>query len=258
MCLLIVEFRSARGELFLFVSNPNSKVLSVCSVGAAANLGDSFSGDDLSNRLMLILGKIFGADCPGAVSGFKELEGGGVSKGIKRGLDAFKVSSFQEVYKRVSTSPLHPSIHSPKGVQKWYTVSNRVSSLSTPPLHSLSKFQPKDVYVTSWHTNEFTNGCFPYIPVGRSEIDYDTLAEPVESTSNITRPYLFFAGDHTSREYPGRLHGAFLSGLREAARIANTFLGALNEGSKQAKYETLGQSFVKNMKAPTEEIYLSD
>ena len=39
-------------------------------------------------------------------------------------------------------------------------------------------------------------------------------------------PRLFFGGEHTIREYPATVHGAFLSGLREAGRIADQFLGA--------------------------------
>jgi len=39
-------------------------------------------------------------------------------------------------------------------------------------------------------------------------------------------PRVFFAGEHTIRNYPATVHGAFLSGLREAGRIADQFLGA--------------------------------
>ena len=39
-------------------------------------------------------------------------------------------------------------------------------------------------------------------------------------------PRLFFAGEHTIRQYPATVHGAFLSGMREAGRIADQFLGA--------------------------------
>ncbi len=39
-------------------------------------------------------------------------------------------------------------------------------------------------------------------------------------------PRLFFAGEHTIRQYPATVHGAFLSGLRESGRIADQFLGA--------------------------------
>jgi hypothetical protein len=63
-----VIFRSARGELFLFVSTPNSPVLYAYLAGGAANLGDTFSNDDFTNKLMQILGRMFGADCPASVS----------------------------------------------------------------------------------------------------------------------------------------------------------------------------------------------
>lgn len=38
-------------------------------------------------------------------------------------------------------------------------------------------------------------------------------------------PRLFFAGEHTTRLYFASAHGAVITGLREAARIANIFLG---------------------------------
>ncbi|KAF2344185.1 Amine oxidase, partial [Trinorchestia longiramus] len=38
-------------------------------------------------------------------------------------------------------------------------------------------------------------------------------------------PRLFFGGEHTIRNYPATVHGAFLSGLREAGRIADQYLG---------------------------------
>ena len=39
-------------------------------------------------------------------------------------------------------------------------------------------------------------------------------------------PRIFFGGEHTIRNYPATVHGAMLSGFREAGRIADKFLGA--------------------------------
>ena len=39
------------------------------------------------------------------------------------------------------------------------------------------------------------------------------------------KPRLYFAGEHTVRNYPATVHGAMFSGLREAGRIADNFLG---------------------------------
>ena len=38
-------------------------------------------------------------------------------------------------------------------------------------------------------------------------------------------PRIFFGGEHTIRNYPATVHGALLSGLREAGRIADQYLG---------------------------------
>jgi monoamine oxidase len=37
--------------------------------------------------------------------------------------------------------------------------------------------------------------------------------------SNAVNNKLFFAGEHTEREYRGTVHGAYLSGIREADKI---------------------------------------
>jgi lysine-specific histone demethylase 1 len=64
--------------------------------------------------------------------------------------------------------------------------------------------------------------------VDASGNDYDILATPVipgnpgKSNDMIKNPpRIFFAGEHTIRNYPATVHGALLSGLREAGRIAD-------------------------------------
>jgi len=71
--------------------------------------------------------------------------------------------------------------------------------------------------------------------------DYDELAKPICDENG--KPRIFFAGklslnacyswhdtmkilgEHTCRRYPSTVHGAFLSGIREAARVADCFIG---------------------------------
>lgn len=90
--------------------------------------------------------------------------------------------------------------------------------------------QPKETVVTRWRSDQWARGSYSYVSVGSSGSDYDLLAAPVIPPSNSTKeteeiPRLFFAGEHTIRNYPATVHGAYLSGLREAGRIADYYLG---------------------------------
>jgi len=92
---------------------------------------------------------------------------------------------------------------------------------------------PKESIVTRWKSDEWARGSYSYVAAGSSGNDYDVMAAPVAPPptpgmpnfpgSNV--PRLFFAGEHTIRNYPATVHGALLTGLREAGRIADQFLG---------------------------------
>ncbi|XP_017432395.1 lysine-specific histone demethylase 1 homolog 2 [Vigna angularis] len=81
-------------------------------------------------------------------------------------------------------------------------------------------FHPKGIIVpypiqsicTRWGSDPLSYGSYSHVSVHSSGDDYDILAENVGNR-------LFFAGEATSRQYPATMHGAFLSGLREASRI---------------------------------------
>ncbi|EDV96595.1 possible lysine-specific histone demethylase 1 [Drosophila grimshawi] len=94
--------------------------------------------------------------------------------------------------------------------------------------------QPKETVVTRWRSDQWARGSYSYVSVGSSGSDYDLLAAPVIPPSSFEPhfskegeelPRLFFAGEHTIRNYPATVHGAYLSGLREAGRIADYYLG---------------------------------
>nr|CAD7586100.1 unnamed protein product [Timema genevievae] len=90
---------------------------------------------------------------------------------------------------------------------------------------------PRETVVTRWSADSWSRGAYSYMAVGSSGSDYDSLAAPVaptsgdQSTESSATPRVFFAGEHTIKNYPATVHGAFLSGLREGARIANQFAG---------------------------------
>ncbi|KAJ9578341.1 hypothetical protein L9F63_005433 [Diploptera punctata] len=93
--------------------------------------------------------------------------------------------------------------------------------------------QPKETVVTRWRADPWARGSYSFVAVGSSGSDYDILAAPVsppqpssqQPSAPAPQPRLFFAGEHTIRNYPATVHGAFLSGLREGGRIADQFVG---------------------------------
>lgn len=96
--------------------------------------------------------------------------------------------------------------------------------------------QPKETVVTRWRADPWARGSYSFVSVGSSGTDYDLLAAPVkpttqeepqESEDDGILPRIFFAGEHTIRNYPATVHGALLSGLREAGRISDYYIGKL-------------------------------
>ncbi|KFV01566.1 Lysine-specific histone demethylase 1A, partial [Pterocles gutturalis] len=92
--------------------------------------------------------------------------------------------------------------------------------------------QPKETVVSRWRADPWARGSYSYVAAGSSGNDYDLMAQPITPGPAIPGapqpiPRLFFAGEHTIRNYPATVHGALLSGLREAGRIADQFLGAM-------------------------------
>jgi polyamine oxidase len=71
---------------------------------------------------------------------------------------------------------------------------------------------PVATAVTHWTTDPFARGSYTFLPVGASRADIEALAEPEGSR-------VFFAGEGTYWEHYGNVHGAVLSGLREAHRL---------------------------------------
>eukprot|EP00798_Chlamydomonas_sp_ICE-L_P008635 gene8635-34083_t len=76
---------------------------------------------------------------------------------------------------------------------------------------------PVQAVCTRWASDPMSYGSYSSISVGSlGAEDYDNLAASVGGR-------LFFAGEATQRKWPATMHGAFMSGLREAANVTLAF-----------------------------------
>ena len=78
---------------------------------------------------------------------------------------------------------------------------------------------PIDYHVTRWGHEQYSRMAFTYVPVGVDGFaELKAMSEPIyDSTGKI--PALMFAGEHTTPYHPSTIHGAYLSGIREAYRL---------------------------------------
>ncbi len=67
--------------------------------------------------------------------------------------------------------------------------------------------------MSRWSLDPFSKGSYTHIPVGARPKYYEAIAQPIQNR-------VFFAGEATTQDYPGTVHGAFLTGVREAKRIS--------------------------------------
>lgn len=71
---------------------------------------------------------------------------------------------------------------------------------------------PTHLLRTKWDTNENSFGSYSYTAIGTEMQHFDDLAEEINDK-------VFFGGEHTNADYYSTVHGAYLSGIREANKI---------------------------------------
>lgn len=84
---------------------------------------------------------------------------------------------------------------------------------------------PIQTICTRWGSDPLSYGSYSHVRVQSSGSDYDLLAENVGNR-------LFFAGEATNRQHPATMHGAFLSGLREASCMYRATRSSQNNAKK--------------------------
>ncbi|XP_015585387.1 spermine oxidase [Cephus cinctus] len=77
---------------------------------------------------------------------------------------------------------------------------------------------PKGCLRTSWHSQQFTRGSYTAMAVGASQIDIETIAEPLVKQDDSSQVKIAFAGEHTHSSFYSTVHGAYLTG-RTAAQL---------------------------------------
>lgn len=103
---------------------------------------------------------------------------------------------------------------------------------------------PLDYQVTRWGKEKYSHMSFTYVPPGVDGVaELQAMGQPVyDHTGQV--PVLMFAGEHTTPYHPSTIHGAFLSGIREAYRLdcilepaANDFLEFSEEHVYQKTFQ---------------------
>ncbi len=74
--------------------------------------------------------------------------------------------------------------------------------------------RPIQILSTQWNNSPLSRGAYTCWAVNSNPYDMNAFSQLVNGT-------LTFAGEHTSAQYPGTVHGAYLSGRRAAQTVAN-------------------------------------
>jgi monoamine oxidase len=72
--------------------------------------------------------------------------------------------------------------------------------------------EPKTMLRTKWGQNPNAYGAYSFVSINARSTEFQVMQEAVENK-------LFFAGEHTIKEHRATVHGAYLSGIREADKI---------------------------------------
>ncbi|MFK7798654.1 MAG: flavin monoamine oxidase family protein [Aureispira sp.] len=73
--------------------------------------------------------------------------------------------------------------------------------------------QPSQFLRTKWNENPYSYGAYSFATNGTSSALFEMFEKAINNQ-------VFFAGEHTIHDYRGTVHGAYLSGIRAAKKIA--------------------------------------
>ena len=79
-------------------------------------------------------------------------------------------------------------------------------------MYQVENLQPVNYHISRWLTQPFFKGSYSFSNTDDTEQYIKILAQPIDNK-------VFFAGEATSTEGPGYVHGAYLSGILASQRI---------------------------------------
>uniref|UniRef100_A0A1I7TCG1 SWIRM domain-containing protein n=1 Tax=Caenorhabditis tropicalis TaxID=1561998 RepID=A0A1I7TCG1_9PELO len=82
---------------------------------------------------------------------------------------------------------------------------------------------PVSAHITRWQHDEFAFGSGSFWGLATEPHHFDDLITPLETSDGVPRVY--FAGEHTCPSYTSTVQGAWMSGARAAADMANAHNG---------------------------------
>lgn len=88
--------------------------------------------------------------------------------------------------------------------------------------------EPVSCHVTRWRSDPFARGSYSYVPVSTPSAKGDpaTPLDMVELSRPLWDGRLGFAGEHTEMDHFASVHGALLSGWRDAKRVKAALEGS--------------------------------
>jgi hypothetical protein len=81
--------------------------------------------------------------------------------------------------------------------------------------------RPVETIITRWRKDPFSRGSYSFVGPEATAEDYDLMARSIGGS-------LYFAGEASCKSHPATVHGAYISGLRAAAEVADSLLGPIH------------------------------
>lgn len=119
-------------------------------------------------------------------------------------------------------------------------VADALASLRT--MFSKDVPEPNGYLITRWGQDPYALGAYAFVKPGHRPAIREDLAAPLKQL-------LFFAGEATSSQYPGTVHGAFLSGKAAAGSIVDEVESRIAEREKAEKARAKSENKKKPKKA---------